>query len=367
MIVFAYLVVILYLLMMLVFFIGVIKNKEYKPKKDLFTTSFTIIIPVKNDIENLIKLLQSINEINYNFLLLEVIVVDDFSDEEIYLPNYNFNVQVIKNIRTSSSPKKDAIENAIQLAKNNWIITTDADVIVPKNWLAILNDFILENVPQMVAMGVKYNTNNSFLHQFQHTEFLTLQAVTVGSFGCNLPFMCNGANFAYTKDFYRALNGFNKNNHIASGDDVFLLQKAVKTSPEKVLFLNNNETIVSTKTENSFKSLFYQRVRWASKSASYILSYAKTISIITFMANFSVIFLLIFSFFYKPYIQHFILLISIKIAIDYALLISIKTTYKTNTKYYLISAILYPFFSCIVAIYAMIYKKYVWKGKVYSK
>ena len=219
----------------------------------------------------------------------------------------------------------------------------------------------------MFVVGKKKNTNNSFLHQFQHTEFLTLQAVTLGSFGCNFPFMCNGANFAYTKDFYKTLNGFSKNNHIASGDNVFLLQKAVKTSSEKVGFLLHKETIATTKPENSLKSLFYQRIRWASKSTSYILSYAKTIGIITFMTNFLVIFLLIFSLFYKPYIQHFILLISIKIAIDYALLISIKTTYKTNTKYYLISAILYPFFSCIVAIYAMVYKKYVWKGKVYSK
>jgi hypothetical protein len=41
--------------------------------------------------------------------------------------------------------------------------------------------------------------------------------------------MCNGANLAYTSTF-RELNGFNDNDKIASGDDVFLLQKSDGTS-----------------------------------------------------------------------------------------------------------------------------------------
>jgi hypothetical protein len=38
-------------------------------------------------------------------------------------------------------------------------------------------------------------------------------------------FMCNGANLAYKKSLFQELNGFQGNDTIASGDDVFLLQK----------------------------------------------------------------------------------------------------------------------------------------------
>jgi hypothetical protein len=37
--------------------------------------------------------------------------------------------------------------------------------------------------------------------------------------------MCNGANFAYTKSLFEDLSGFDGNNTIASGDDVFFYKK----------------------------------------------------------------------------------------------------------------------------------------------
>jgi hypothetical protein len=46
----------------------------------------------------------------------------------------------------------------------------------------------------------------------------------MGSFGIG-GFMCNGANFAYTKSLFEDLSGFDGNNTIASGDDVFFYKK----------------------------------------------------------------------------------------------------------------------------------------------
>jgi hypothetical protein len=60
-----------------------------------------------------------------------------------------------------------------------------------------------------------------------------LQGATIGSFGLGLGFMCNGANFAYKKSLFESLGGFAGNKNIASGDDVFLLQKAVTEFPQK--------------------------------------------------------------------------------------------------------------------------------------
>jgi hypothetical protein len=71
-------------------------------------------------------------------------------------------------------------------------------------------------------------------------------------------FMC-GANLAYTKTLFQELNGFDGNEKIASGDDVFL-QKAVAQFPYKVHYLKSKNNIV-TGPLNDWKSLFYQRVR----------------------------------------------------------------------------------------------------------
>jgi hypothetical protein len=64
-----------------------------------------------------------------------------------------------------------------------------------------------------------------------------------------LGFMCNGANFAYTKSLFEDLSGFDGNNTIASGDDVFY-KKAIAKYPEKVHYLKSKNTIVTTQPLN---------------------------------------------------------------------------------------------------------------------
>ena len=85
---------------------------------------------------------------------------------------------------------------------------------------------------EMVASGVCYVPKKDFLSAFQNLDFLSLQGATIGSFGINQPFMCNGANFAYSKQFFKELNGFQGNETIASGDDVFLLQRNMPPGKE---------------------------------------------------------------------------------------------------------------------------------------
>ena len=259
-------------------------------KNDLNSkTPFSIIVPFRNEAENLPFLLESISKLNYPIALFEVILVDDESDTPFKIPHLKFNVSVIKNNRVSSSPKKDAINTAMQIVQNDWVITTDADCIVNSNWLLTLDHYIQLHHPAMIAGAVTYDCDNSFLHHFQQLDLASLQGATIGSFGLNKGFMCNGANFAYTKTFFEKLNGFEGNDQIASGDDVFLLQKAMATSSEKVHYLKSKNTIVRTKPVDDWKSLFHQRVRWASKTTSYQSNFGKSLGIIVFLGNLGII------------------------------------------------------------------------------
>jgi cellulose synthase/poly-beta-1,6-N-acetylglucosamine synthase-like glycosyltransferase len=109
------------------------------------------------------------------------------------------------------------------LVSSEWIITTDADCVVPKNWLSTLDNYIQSSNVNMIA-GVTYDCKNSFT-SFPTADLVSLQGATIGSFGIGKGFMCNGANLAYKKSLFQELNGFQGNDTIASGDDVFLLQK----------------------------------------------------------------------------------------------------------------------------------------------
>ena len=336
-------------------------EKEFIPK-----TSFSIVVPFRNEKENLPNLLYSISLLNYPKDLVEVILVDDDS-EEVFSVQYSvFSLKVIKNERKSNSPKKDAIETAIQIAKNDWIITTDADCLVQKDWLTIYDQYIQENEVEMIASGVCYLPKNGFISAFQNLDFLSLQGATIGSFEIGKPFMCNGANFAYSKHFFKELNGFQGNDLIASGDDVFLLQKAILVAQKKVGFLLAKESIVATKSVETWFELFQQRVRWASKSTGYSSVYGKMLALVVLVGNLAWIVTFLFWLFQLIDPNIFLLFIGSKFLIDFILIYKTANFFESKLQYVLASSLLYPFFSVSVAVYSL-FGDYSWKGRNFRK
>ena len=195
---------------------GFFKVKTYRKRNLNPKTSFTIIVPFRDEEENLPNLLSSFSKLNYPTDLFEVILVDDSSKEKFQVLGFKFRVSIIDNIRVSNSPKKDAISIAMKQVKTDWVITTDADCIVHENWLLTFDNYIQENNISMLAGAVTYECENSFLHHFQQLDLTSLQGATIGSFGIKKAFMCNGANFAYKKSLFEKLNGFEGNDKIAS-------------------------------------------------------------------------------------------------------------------------------------------------------
>ncbi len=329
-------------------------------------TTFTVIVPFRNEATFLPELLNSISELNYPTDLFEVILVDDASNDGFQFANYNFDFEVLQNIRKSNSPKKDAIETAIAQAKHSWIITTDADCLVPENWLKTLDSFIRENKVEMVVGAVSYQTNDDFLQHFQLLELVSLQGATIGSFGIGKPFMCNGANFAYSKNLFQTLKGFADSNHIASGDDVFLLQKALNSKDfgvSKIGYLKNHDFLVLTYPCFSFKALIQQRIRWASKTTAYKSAFSKILAVFVFIGNLSIIAGLLFCLFGIIPFWDWYLLFGIKISVDFVLQYQTgKFIQPRQIRYYLFSTLLYPFFSVGIALSSFT-GKYEWKDR----
>jgi glycosyltransferase involved in cell wall biosynthesis len=369
-----FVVLVIYVVFILQLIIGFEKVKSFVRTDEKPKTAFTIIVPFRNEEKNLSKLLQSISKLNYPYKLIEVILVDDFSTDSSEricirwrLEHEYLDTTLLENLRLSNSPKKDAIGRAMPIAKHDWIITTDADCIVKPNWLLTIDNYIQNNDAEMIVGAVIYKTKNNWFHHFQQLDLLSLQGTTIGSFGINKPFMCNGANFAYTKNFFTKIGGFGGINDKASGDDVFLLQKAVAKVPEKVHYLKNTETIVKTKPENDLFQLFMQRVRWASKTSSYQSGYAKFLAIIVLLMNLSLVCGLWFVVYGCCNWKILLIPFLIKYLVDYCLL------YKAN-KYLLkgkwllplATSLLYPFYSSLVGIYSL-FGSFSWKGRTFRK
>lgn len=368
------LILLVYVVLIVQLILGYDKIKTFKRTDIEPRTAFSIIVPFRNEEKNLSKLLQSFSKLNYPYKLIEIVMVDDFSTDSSErvcikwrLEHEFLDTTLLENLRLSNSPKKDAIGRAVPIIKHDWIITTDADCTVPKNWLLTLDDYIQKNQPEMIVGAVAYNTKNNWFHQFQQLDLLSLQGTTIGSFGIGKPFMCNGANFAYTKKLFNELDGFNSNDSMASGDDVFLLQKATKNHLDKIHYLKNTESIVKTKPENDLFHFFMQRVRWASKTTGYQSAYAKFLAVIVLLMNVGLVACFLLCVIGKFDWRMLLGVFSAKYLVDYWLL------YKTNR--YLLkgkwilplaTSIIYPFYSSLVGIYSL-FGSFSWKGRQFSK
>jgi len=235
--------------------------KDLEPK-----TAFSIIIPFRNEADNLPELLRSLSELHYPERLFEIILVDDDSSDEsinvinTFLENASHDIKIIDNVRVSKSPKKDAITAAIKTSRYDWIITTDADCKCRNQWLTVLDSFIQEKQPKMVIGPVTYSLKNTFLERFQLLDFLSLIGATIGGFGIKKPFLCNGANLVYAKAAFKSVNGFKGNDDIASGDDIFLMEKMLKKHPNEVLYLKHQEAIINTKPQPSLSQLGAKKI-----------------------------------------------------------------------------------------------------------
>jgi len=359
-----------YSFLILLFIVGFDKVKE-SAKNHPPKTRFSIIIPFRNEAKRLPQLLVSIAALAYTKNLFEIILVDDdSSDDSVELINEfssnnpDIDLQLIKNIRSSNSPKKDAISIAMPKAKYNWVISTDADCILPPLWLAIFNTSIVTNEPNMLVAPVSFKSNSSFLTQFQLTDFLSMQGATIGGFGIQQPFMANGANLAYRKDLFLSLNGFENNNFIASGDDVFLLENFIAYDKSKVLFLKNIEALVTTFPTNTWAELIQQRKRWAAKATHFKNPYAKGIGMVVFLANF----IIVFSFIMGVFNLQFLWLLIPKAVIDTILIYKTAGLYQEQLKPipYLKTVILYSFFTVFIALTSM-FGTFKWKGRSFKK
>ncbi len=363
-----------YISTIFVFIIGYTKVKEFKPGKAIPKTSFSILIPFRNEEKNIPFLLQSIQALNYPTNLYEILFVDDNSSDNSIrciqksLENSRINFQIINNIRSSNSPKKDAIHTASLASSKEWIITTDADCVLPQNWLINFDSFIQKNHSNLVVAPVNYNVDNSFLHQFQQLDFLSLQASTISGFGINKPFLCNGANLAYRKEIFRKVKGFDNNDSVASGDDIFILEKFLQFDQEKVHYLKSKDAIVTTKPVDLLQELIHQRVRWASKTSNYKLFFGKFIGVVVLFGNALIALFPFFIIFNRMSLATACYFFIVKLFFDYLLLQKISSFYQKKIvfKDYLLSSIIYPCFTVFVFLIST-FSTYEWKGRTFKK
>jgi cellulose synthase/poly-beta-1,6-N-acetylglucosamine synthase-like glycosyltransferase len=265
-------ILICYAILLVYGLIAFLSEKNFIPKAvDRAKTKTCVIITARNEEQYIEKGIRSLLEQDFNRERLEVIIVDDASTDatrfivENALRNSGLNYKILSNEKQEG--KKRSITKAVEISQSELIITRDADTYTVSNkWLSTIVAFYEERSMQFIIAPVELENSPGLLSQLQRFENLALIPITGGYALWKKPFLCNGANLAFTKRLFAELGGYKNHEKVASGDDILFLEEVRKKRPETISYLKNGDAVVITYPVKGITQLISQKLRWIQKS-----------------------------------------------------------------------------------------------------
>lgn len=231
--------------------------------------TISVIVAARNEAATIQLTLTALLRQAYSAATLEYMVINDHSTDETLaiLQQRGFAQLTILNLEEKTG-KKAALRMGISASKGDLLVFTDADCTMVPHWLTQLANSARSGA-DMVLAPVQIRYAPGFLNALQGLDVAGTMLLTGASTQMGYPLLANGANLAIKRPVFEQLNGYAGNTHRASGDDVFLLQKAVQSGKVSIQFLPHSEAIVQTSAVPNWPAFFRQRLRWASKTSSY--------------------------------------------------------------------------------------------------
>jgi glycosyltransferase involved in cell wall biosynthesis len=339
----------------------------------------SLIISFRNEEKNLINLLQSIANLKYENHNYEVILVDDHSTDNsvdiinTWLKNTGNRQVMLLESASMCIGKKANLKRAMEHSQFEIIATTDADCIIPTDWLQSISNQFISDAIQMICLPIKIKSDSSLVSRFEQLDFLFLNSVTASFNYMNLPIMCNGAALAIRKcAFEKYLSSTFYMENIASGDDMFLLNFIDNTyGSSAIRFANTfSSGIVVTQSNRSFSSYFEQRVRWIRKTGQLKIPALTALSSFIATINLLSIALLIASFLLSDAAAIAALAcFTLKFLAEYSLYATARKSYQINESivFFLLCFLMYPFVTAIIILISAVTGEFNWKGRKYLK
>jgi len=331
-----------------------------------FLPSVSILIPFRNEIENLPVIFAQLSSFNYP--RLEIIFIDDQSEDTSveWLEFKSVNFDHISIVKSEGLGKKRAIQKGVQCAVGEVILCTDSDCSLSATWLEEMIFPFSNPSIQLVAGPVMAAGEAGFCCRFQQIDWASILLLTNFCFIRKKPLMCSAANLAYRKAAFLTVKGYQGNLEYSSGDDEFLLKKIVNEfGAESCTYIHHATALVYTKAEESWKSLYGQRVRWSSKwrahgSGVHLLTALLSLGVqVIFLSSYGLLFVgikgvLLFLFFW-----------GLKISAEYHVLgkVLISFNKRLPLRDFILTSFIHPLYVIKVGLGGFS-GKFTWKGRV---
>ncbi len=213
---------------------------------------FSILVPAYNEEQAISSCLNSLSLLTYDNK--EVIVVDDASTDrtpQIVEEFLDRGVALVR--REKNGGRAAALNSGLQSATGDVIITTDADTVVPVDWLQRFKSHFGQQ--DTVAVGGGYQASNRDKPLANAASILDhiLNVILKKSL---VPNKLSGVNSAIRRDALLGLGGFNENSWWS--EDSELGWKLSRSG--KVIYDSNN--VVSTQYPDTWSGIWRRKFYW---------------------------------------------------------------------------------------------------------
>lgn len=345
-----------YSLIILLFLWG--RRRALRKNNELRSTSFpediSVVIPFRNEEENLKVLIASLNVLKK--VPKELIFIDDHSDDGSIeeLQNLQISYQLIS-LKDTEMGKKAAISRGVQAAGSSFILTWDADIRMDEAYFEELEKF---EWTDLTILPVEMR-GSEFVAGFFAMDYQLQTQANLALAGFFRPITASGANLLFRKSEFIEAAKWRTDEPILSGDDQFLL-KYFREKKRKIGWIVAPALTVQTDAPKSMKEGLHQRFRWLGKAKKVGDSFANIFGILVFAIQMTY-----YSFaFYQLFNGGFgatIVMVLIKGEMD-AFLSTYAFQAQFNTLQVFLYQLIYPFYMVALILFSF-RQKWEWKGR----
>lgn len=235
-----------------------------------------VLIAMRNEQESIAACLQSLSNQNYPTDLYDVFVLNDGSADHsvdiaqtIISKQSNLHLVEIRKEKDGLKGKMNALSQALEQVEHEIILITDADCIVPPNWIRTHISYFSEDTGMVGGLtsltppaGMEVTGYKaSFFGEIQTLDWLYLQTIAAASSNAGKPITILGNNFGFRKKAYDETGGFKKLGFSVT-EDFLLMKTMLQKTNWKIRHTLDHESTIFSKPVKGLGAFLQQRRRW---------------------------------------------------------------------------------------------------------
>ena len=256
----------LYLIISVVIAVGGKLLKSYELPSELPDVS--VIVCARNEENDIRRCLESMLNIDYPREKLEILLVDDESEDvtmdimnEYAARDGMFRVLSAESESHDLPGKPRPLNLGIRESSGEIVLVTDADIAVRPGWIKGHVSAYRENIGIVGGITRVSTDSGSIFSRVQNVDQISKLAVAMGCAGLGFPLTIMGNNMSFRREAFGHIGGFSGMRQSVV-EDMALMNAVVRRTDYTLGWVPEKSGVVKSAPEKDFNTFINQHFRW---------------------------------------------------------------------------------------------------------